>query len=267
LKVKVRTAESAGVSVYTAPDTWKMRNSFRKFHAYRDVMFENAGVDIKSELGRYGKTMRPLLDSRHIGDQTDTLFPFTSESDNATVIKYDVGDWGYTQLATTPIYTADATITPEVNWADEFRVYICEENIVQGDTDKESGYYKGVGMIHSYNIDRMEVVTPSSAPGQTLDGPSNPLAALISSGNQATGEVLDIAIGEELEAPPYNIEDAGDSINTPLQGVSVTPSTGGTITINCVAPAGLLRLFFSSTTASSLIEVTVLGKVLAKDMA
>ena len=41
----------------TAPNTWKMRNSFRKFHAYRDLMFANAGVT-KEERGRYGHTIR-----------------------------------------------------------------------------------------------------------------------------------------------------------------------------------------------------------------
>jgi hypothetical protein len=46
----------------------------------------------------------------------------------------------------------------------------------------------------------MEIVTPSA--DVTLETPSNPLAALRSNGNQATGEVLDLAIDQELEAPP-----------------------------------------------------------------
>ena len=198
---KVITADSAGVSCYTAPNTWKMRNSFRKFHAYRDIMFENAGIDMKSEVGRYGHTMRPLLDSRHVGDYTDTLTPFTIESDSTTDVFYDKGDWTYTELATTPIYKEGSPVSAATgDWADNFGVHICEENIVQGSSAKDSGYYKSVGMIHSYNLDRMEVVTPGA--DSVIEGPSNPLAALISSGNQATGEVLDIAIDEELETPP-----------------------------------------------------------------
>ncbi|AXH79372.1 MAG: hypothetical protein [Circular genetic element sp.] len=261
---KIITAAEGGVTLYSAPNTWKMRNSFRKFHAYRDIMYENAGVDMKSEVGRYGHTMRPLLDSRHVGDYTDTLTPLTVESDQTSVVFYDEGDWTYTELATTPIYTAIANIAPDEKWADNFNIHICEENQVVDDTARQSGYYTSVGMIHSYNLDRMEVVTPGA--DSVIDGPSNPLAALISSGNQATGEVLEIAIEEELEAPPYDLADAGNSINEVVQGFSKTPSTGGTVMINAFVPAGLCRLFISDISNASTIEVTVLGKVLCKDL-
>ena len=147
---KVITADSGAVNCYTSPNTWKMRNSFRKFHAYRDIMYENAGIDMKSEVGRYGHTMRPLLDSRHVGDYTDTLTPFTIESDSTTSVFYDKGDWTYTELATTPIYTDGGVIQPDTKWADNFNIHICEENQVTDDTARDSGYYSSVGMIHSY---------------------------------------------------------------------------------------------------------------------
>jgi len=261
---KVIAADSTSVSCYTAPNSWKMRNSFRKFDAYRNIMYENAGIDMKSEVGRYGHTMRPLLDSRHVGDYTDTLTPFTVESDQTTQVDFDQGDWTYTQLATTPIYTAAGAILPDSKWADNFNIHICEKNQVTDDTARDSGYYTSVGMIHSYNLDRMEVVTPDA--DSVIDGPSNPLAALISSGNQATGEVLEIAIEEELEAPPYDLADAGNSINEVLQALAVMPSTGGTVRFNAFIPAGLTRLYFSQASSTSFIEVQVLGKVLCKDM-
>jgi hypothetical protein len=37
------------VTLQTAPNSYKMRNAFRKFHAYRDIMFENAGVKAKKK--------------------------------------------------------------------------------------------------------------------------------------------------------------------------------------------------------------------------
>ena len=52
----------------TAPNTWRMRNAFRKFHAYRELMFENAGVS-KEERGRYGHTMRPYLNAGHKAEE------------------------------------------------------------------------------------------------------------------------------------------------------------------------------------------------------
>ena len=259
------------IVLQTAPNSWKMRNSFRKFHAYRDIMFENAGVT-GEEKGRYGKTIRPLLDPLmdHSPVGTNVLDPFTYKGarDATTgapaLHYYEGGDWSYTELATTPIYEPGALVQPSDTWADGFRLHICDENVVQGATTAFSGTYKSVGMIHSYNIDRMEVDTPDS--DTTISGPSNPLAALISSGNQATGEVIDIAENLELELPPYDLDDNGDSIFMNVEAYGVFKSTGGTVSFNAFVPAGLCRFFMETESAGS-VEVTVLDKILCKDMA
>jgi hypothetical protein len=256
---------ATAMTILTAPNSWKMRNAFRKFHAYRDIMFDNAGIE-GDELGRYGKTMRPLLDIGQNPDGSSDLVPFTENSDLTTYPSgwdIDGGEWTYTKLATTPIYNADKPIVAEEKWADEFDLHICEENQVQGASAESSGYYKSVGMIHSYNIDRMEVLTPNFI--EVVDGPSNPLAALISSGNQATGEVLEIAIDQELETPPYDQVDAGDSIQTLVKGFAASTAEVPNLRMTAFLPAGLARLKFGAN--NSLLEVKVLGKVLCKDMA
>ena len=266
-KFRVQTTDSNAVSIYTAPNSWKMRNAFRKFHAYRDIMFENAGVD-GEEMGRYGKTIRPLLDISHVGDNTDTLVPYTVKSGHTAsdVVYFNNGEWSYTQLATTPIYGEGPR--PAVStepWADAFKLQVCEENKAEiAPSDSASGTYSRVGMIHSYNLDRMEVVTPTA--DSVLASPTNPLAALKATGNQAAGEVLDIAIDQELETPPYDIADNGPSIQTVLDNLAVMPSTGGTVSFTSFLPAGLARFFLASNTAT-IFEVEVLGKVLCKDMA
>ena len=199
-------AASTSLTLSTAPNTWKMRNSFRKFHAYRNMMFDNAGVE-GDEMGRYGKTIRPLLDINHRGSNADTLVPATTSS-NITPgsvgdeVYFNNGEWSYTQLATTPIFgEGPRPTTSTETWADAFNLHICEENVADvPPSDSASGTYISVGMIHSYNLDRMEVVTPTA--DEVLASPSNPLAALRSSGNQAAGEILDIAIDQELETPP-----------------------------------------------------------------
>ena len=264
---------SNSVTLQVAPNTWKMRNSFRKFHAYRDIMFENAGVE-GEEKGRYGKTIRPLLDplmdSSRFG--TNVLDPFTYKgprtgTGNPTPHIYDGGEWTYTQLATTPIFEEGVALDPAVDfWADAFNLHICDENQMSGApiAPGSSGYYKSVGMIHSYNLDRMEVVTPTTA--ETIDGPSNPLAALIATGNQATGEVIEIAEDQELEKPPYDIDDNGDSIFMNVEGYGVTKSTGGTISFTAFVPAGLCRYFLPADNTAAL-EVTVLDKIFCKEMA
>jgi len=254
----------SNVGAYCAPNSWKMRNSFRKFHAYRDLMFENAGIE-GNEKGKYGKTMRPYLDAGH---QNGTEAVCETLDSTPTLVKFNKGEWSYTQLATTPIY-ADGprpSLTTEP-WADTFPIHICELNVADIPSDDvTSGTYKSVGMIHSYNLDRMEVVTPST--DQTLSGPSNPLAQLRLTGNQAGGAVLDIAEDQELELTPYDALDAGDSIQTVSAGFGASTSSFPTIRFSAFVPAGMLRVITAGTAAVPIaMEVTVLGKILCKDMA
>jgi len=254
------TLNGGTVALYRAPNSWKMRNAFRKFHAYRDMMFENAGVE-DDEIGRYGKTMRTYLDTGHIGGTE--LIPQTYTSANADLL-LDGGSWTYTQLATTPIYgEGPRPSNTQEPWADAFPIHICEENGEQvAPSDQASGTYDSVGMIHSYNLDRMEIVTPGS--DDVLASPSNPLAALRATGNQAAGEVLDIAIDQELELPPYDQADDGDSIQT-VNGAFVTATDEfSTVRFSAFLPAGLARLVLGGPIS---LNIRVVGKVLCKDMA
>lgn len=265
-RFKVQMTEGDALSLYTAPNSWKMRNAFRKFHAYREHMFAEAGIE-GSEMGRYGRTIRPLLDTSHKANGSNTLIPFTAQSDHVTSIQYDEGEWDYTQLATTPIFETVATpSSPTLEWADAFHLKICEENVQStAGTEQSSGLYTTVGMIHSYNLDRMEIVTPDKTSSEVVQGPSNPLAALRASGNQAAGQVLELAAQQESEMPPYDQADNGNSINTPFANLAVTPTTGGTVSFTAFLPAGLGRLFTASASAW-LLDVEVLDKVLCKDM-
>ncbi len=255
----------SSVSAYRAPNSWKVRNAFRKFHAYRDLMFDNAGIE-GDEKGRYGKTIRPYLDANHVNGTEAQCGTYTSAGAD---LFFDGGEWTYTSLATTPIYT-DAGGTPGSEtdrWADVFSLHICEENVMQsiGD-DSRSGLYSQVGMVHSYNLDRMEVVTPDA--DDTVSGPSNPLAQLRLTGNQAGGAVLDLAEDQELEAPPYDQADNGDSIQTVSAGFGASTSEFPTLRFQTFVPAGLMRVITTATPSSIVTcEVTVLGKMLCKDMA
>ena len=259
----------------TAPNSWKMRNSFRKFHAYRNLMFDNAGVS-KSEQGRYGKTIRPYLSDCHrkaeLAYDPDTPSSlvigqpstFTCSTGN-TMVK---GDWTYSKLATTPLYTeAGPTMgASTLKVADAFDLTICNENVPGLTEGKTSGTYDSVGMIHSYNLDRMEIVTPNPGEGETLAGPQNPLAALIASGNQAAGEILNISIDQELETPPYDILDNGDSIAQICTKLAKVPTTLGVTRGQLFVPAGILQIYPSSTDLFN-FKAEIVAEVLCKDMA
>jgi hypothetical protein len=259
----------------TAPNTWKFRNAFRKFHAYRDLMFDNAGVTM-DERGRYGKTIRPYLSDCH----RKAEISYNPEDSSTLVIGQPAvvscsstgamkrGEWTYSKLATTPLYTEEAGTmgSSTLDVADEFDLTICDTNQVPTTQSGTSGQYDSVGMIHSYNLDRMEVFTPDASPGLTIEGPQNPLAALIASGNQAAGEILEIVQDQELEKPPYDTTDNGDSIKAVIVGFDKVPTTVGITRGQLFVPAGILQILPSSTD-SFIFRCEILAEVLCKDMA
>ena len=259
----------------TAPNSWKMRNAFRKFHAYRNLMFDNAGVS-KSELGRYGHTIRPYMSDCHRKaeiaydpEQASTLVigqPSVVTCSGTVPMKK--GEWTYSKLATTPLYTEAAGTmgASTLDVADEFELTICDVNQVSDTESGTSGQYDSVGMIHSYNLDRMEVVTPGTTAGITIEGPQNPLAALIASGNQAAGEILEITQDQELEKPPYDTSDNGDSIKAVIDKFDKVPTTAGVTRGSMFVPAGILQII-PSTTDGFVLKVNIVGEVLCKDMA
>ncbi len=77
---------------------------------------------------------------------------------------------------------------------------------------------------------------------------------------------MDILAEQEMETPPYDLEDDGDSIYCVTDNIGVTPSTGGTLSFMSFVPAGIMQFRFTDATSPSLIEVEVLEKVLCKDM-
>ena len=56
--ISYTTTLATEATLFAVPNSWKFRNAFRKFHFYRDAMFDKAGIT-EEELGRYGKTIRP----------------------------------------------------------------------------------------------------------------------------------------------------------------------------------------------------------------
>ena len=270
---EIMGADSQIFTMITAPNSWKMRNAFRKFHAYRNLMFENAGVT-KEERGRYGQTIRPYLSDCHRKaelaydpDSAATLVigqpAVVTCSTTAAMTK---GEWTYSELATVPLYTEQGPLMSrsDLPVADEFELTICNQNVPGASEVGTSGSYDSVGMIHSYNIDRMEVVTPDA--NSTVSGPTNPLAALIASGNQAAGEILEITTDLELEKPPYDLVDNGDSVAQIVTHFAKVPTTVGVIRGQIFVPAGILQILPSSTSAF-IFKAEIVAEVLCKDMA
>jgi len=241
-------------------NSWKTRNAIRRFHFEREAMFRRAGVR-KSEMGKYGKTMRPFLDRCHSDDVgVETNFSYwdmatvqmlvsgrcpssgQGEPSGLTTEPYTGGDWDRTTLV-----SADpdpAVNIGVVDSADQWSIHICDEH------DTNEAPWGSVGMIQAYNEDRMEVVTPSAE--ETIVA-GNPLA-LLTSQTVTGGDVAEIAEEQELEATPYDILDAGDSIRKIEYGqFRIIPHTDGVDKLtaqytlkNVFLPAGYLLMEFTS---------------------
>jgi hypothetical protein len=277
--ITVVSDAAAQLTVTTAPNSWKMRNSFRKWHAYRDMMFEEAGVS-ESEKGRYGKTIRPYLDPNF--KAATQRVPTLSGDSGAGAGVATLGEWTYTEIAATPGFDTDAVGTEGGSIVDVYDLSICGINTVSSTTSLGTERYSNVGMIMSYNQDRQEVITPT-LDSETVEGQNNPLALLRYKGASA-GEVMNIAEDQELEAPPYDIRDNGDSIFPVISGLGqLTVGNGGqnadgspkplipskTMLTGLVVPAGMFVLTASAAGSVDVsgILVEVIGKVLCKDLA
>ncbi len=249
-----------------APNTWKMRNAFRKWHFARLEMFRNAGVT-KSEMGKYGQTIRPFL-SQSMVSYTNLNAPV---EDN-TLVPVGCTDakrtWTYSDVVTSPGWQTTETGSGGLSLVDAFKLTICGENKTEATASGGTTLkFSTAGMIHSYNVDRMEVVTPLAS--ETITGENNPLAALRSQ-TVTAGEVTDVAEDQETEGTPYDITDTGDSINEIV--VDYLNTNAATLQVarvyNVFVPAGILAVAQSSDgSITPTIFVDVKGSVLCKDVA
>jgi len=267
--IKIHSSKANGIVFATAPNSWKMRNSFRKWHAYRNLMFSEAGVS-ESEKGRYGKTIRPYLDaSMKSGTIKDPV-----GWDISGTPPTQTQEWSYTQIAAAPGFDKAAVGTEGAAAVDVYDLNICGSNQADVTTTLGTEYYTAVGMIHSYNQDRQEVIT-STLDSQTVEGHNNPLALLKQGGAVSGGEVMDIVQDQELEAPPYDITDDGWSTQLYNADImQISPGFDGTSSVPALrqtqvfVPAGLLKISAADNTDSSAaVLIEVLGIVRCKDMA
>ncbi len=250
----------------SAPNSWKMRNAFRKWHFARLEMFRNAGVT-KSEMGKYGQTVRPFLEQGMV-DYASLAAPVEDNTLVPIGCTDAAREWTYSDVVTSPGWQTTETGSGGLSLVDAFKLTICDENKTEATASGGTTLkFSTAGMIHSYNIDRMEVVTPSAL--ETVIGENNPLAALRSQTITA-GEVTEVAEDQEQENPPYDLSDGGDStVKVIIDYLNTNTATLQVARVyNLFVPAGILSIFQSSGgTVTPTILVDVKGSVLCKDVA
>lgn len=229
ITVRVPSGDYFEANMFGLPNSWTVRNAFRKFHFLRNAMFEQAGVE-KSEVGKYGHTLRPRLlpDDRWTGTlnaQFFQTFPGAvlsgdlwmdgSTVDSFTLLSNAVNGGGSpvrNKMEETLEYTKLVSGTQAIGLSggaeverlyDEWDLHIIlGHNVTEINAGSEQ--WSSVGMLMAYLQDRQaEIPDASIASAQVA---FNPLAALASQ-TTTSGEIVDIAAEQSLEEPPYDIKD------------------------------------------------------------
>ena len=271
VEVMAHASAAGSVELYTIPNSWRVRNAFRKFHFARETMFEQAGIT-DDEKGRYGHTIRPYFSAhmRTAGNQLSSKKITITGTDAPVAANPTGGDWTFTKFASSPtlIDTEDGGGLT-IPLVDQWDVCVLGSNQAT-ESDDGVSVWTSVGMVHSYNKDRQDVIVAddTNQPGTTVEGLNNPLASLRSQ-NLTTGEVVDIAKDLEEEEPPYDITDTGDSTDAVISKYWYMSASGEAATRSLgtlFVPAGLFAIKSSANDCNGL-ALNVIGKVLCKDMA
>lgn len=274
--VDIRAFASEAGLLFTAtiPNSWRMRNSFRRFHIARNLMFDQAGVT-KEERGKYGQTLRPHFSplSKASGYLVPQVLDIKGDGTTSPAARTMTGgEWTYSSLASSPTLK-DTQLVKDIDLpvVDEWDLTVLGESVSDDDTDGVK-VWTSVGMIHAYNTDR-QAPTPDSDssvfPGSSIQALNNPLASLMTQ-TLTSGEIAEIAKDQEEEKPPYDISNVGDSIDAVYNMNAYMSASGEAATRRLgqiFVPAGLLYVNWTASKNTAVLDMQVVGVVLCKDMA
>jgi len=203
------------VEIFTAPETWVLKNAVRKWHMARNQMLER--VEALGRVGEYAKTIRPYLTIAHAehGDirpalgranHTSTLVnagtSTQTESSQAAVSERTMsgGEWTYTQIAA----TADSE-SGVASFGDAYELVLTGDH--NSDDGSDSGNVRSfthVSMMRSYLESRRNAssIIQTAEGGGTIQAEPNPLVNLMSD-SVSVGEVKEIVQDLQREKPPY----------------------------------------------------------------
>ena len=144
-KIQTTSSKDDVLTMAWVPNTWKVRNAFRKFHFAREHMFREAGVT-KREMGKYGRTLRPYFSQDHqtTGDATPRSF----DPGSLTAVDLAGGEWTYTKLASVPTFeTGTEAGSTDLALVDEWTLTILDSNRVQSTSAAGIKTWTSVAMV------------------------------------------------------------------------------------------------------------------------
>ena len=213
------TAQAHQLEIYTAPETWVLKNAVRKWHMARNLMLERLGA--LGTVGEYGKTIRPYLTKAHAvqgdavpilfsnqhaisysGGHTDDDVAYHESTPAVSSTTLNGGEWTYTEIAA----TTDIEELNESNVTDRYTLVLTgDHNNDAGDDSAGARYFTHVSMMRSYLESRRNAssVIQSTDGGGTIQAEPNPLVNLMSD-SVSVGEVKEIVQDIQREKPPYD---------------------------------------------------------------
>lgn len=219
------TANAHTVEIFTAPETWVLKNAVRKWHAARNMMLERVGQ--LGQIGEYGKTIRPYLSVNHatLGlDARPTLGrlnyettysgggdnPSYSEATSAAVVDTGMnkGEWTYTEIAATADLEEGYGATN-----DKYKLVLTgDHNSDDGSEDTSRRFFTHVSMMRSYLESRRNAssVIQTTDGGGTIQAEPNPLVNLMAD-SVSVGELKEIVQDLQREKPPYDAFSSTDT--------------------------------------------------------
>lgn len=297
ITVRTPSGESFQTEFYGLPNSWTVRNAFRKFHFLRNAMFEKAGVE-KSEMGKYAHTLRPNLlpSDRWTGtlnanfvqvfpgailsndswDDGSTVDSFTVANNQFTgggspVRNFMTEDLEYTKLvsAVQAIGLSGGAETEKLY--DEWDLHIILGHNITEIIDG-AAQWSSVGMLQAYLEDRQAEIPDATLASSMVA--FNPLSAL-SAQTTSSGEIVDIAEEQSLEEPPYDIRKdvRGSGVQLALKGFmdvyQITSQSGvsskaSRTLSNVFLPSGWLT--FNSEATNFDMEIEVKGIFECRDV-
>ena len=215
------------IEIYTAPETWVLKNAVRKWHMARNEMLKR--VDALGKVGEYGRTIRPYLSVAHgrYGDVRPTFFNVKHDtqvsggSTDLSVAYHETqngvvggtangGEWTYTKIASVTDKEAHSgTILP----VDDYELVLTGDH--SDNAGAESGgsrFFTHVSMMRSYLESRRNAssIIQDNTGGGTIQSEPNPLSDLIADSLSA-GEIKEVVQDIQREKPPYDSFSTGDS--------------------------------------------------------
>ncbi len=220
------TSNAYEVEIFTAPETWVLKNAVRKWHIAREEMLKRN--EALGKVGEYGRTIRPYLSVNHakLGvDINPTLFSVNHEttwnaggdspaykeqtSAAASATGMTGGEWTYTRVANEASYDSNEGTGNMSNSGPPVDTYaLC----LTGDHDSSDGVaassmtmYTHVSMMRSYLESRRNpsTIIQDNSGGGAIMKTSSPLADLLANSLSAT-EAREIIQDIQREKPPYD---------------------------------------------------------------